>query len=123
MPRFVIQQHDSLDQPTHWDLMFEVGDCLKTFRLASLPNTTGPIDAVHIHDHPVRFLYYQGPVNQGRGQVRIVDSGTYKEIQKDRQIWIVEFSGRFLQGRYQLAHTLGGGWTVQACATREDAQC
>ena len=72
--RFVVQEHET-PKGIHWDLMLEQGDILMTFRLEETPQEANrhPIQAVKIFDHPLRFLSYEGPVQQGTGRVRIID--------------------------------------------------
>jgi hypothetical protein len=82
--RFVIQEHQT-SEGVHWDLMLEQDDVLTTFRLpvgraSALALSCGdarPTRAERIFDHPLRFLWYEGPVQNGTGRVRIVDRGTW----------------------------------------------
>ncbi len=57
--------------------MIESGDKLKTWRLENPPEqlATETTKAVPIFDHDKKFLTYQGPVNNGKGTVEIVDHG------------------------------------------------
>jgi len=87
--RFVIQEHSACGGPegVHWDLMLEsASGGLATFRLQEPPGirlwrTRGglvhAVRAERIVDHPLRFLWYEGPVQNGTGRVRIVDRGTW----------------------------------------------
>jgi hypothetical protein len=78
MPRFAILEHDY--PVLHWDLLLEVGDVLKAWRLAQPP---GPnvdcIEAIELADHRLLYLDYEGPVSGGRGLVKRWDAGTYVE--------------------------------------------
>lgn len=76
--QFVIQQHTTPDG-VHWDLLLEMDDCLWTWRLNTPPAEikNQPIGAERIHDHPLRFLTYEGPVQNNTGRVTIADKGTY----------------------------------------------
>lgn len=78
--QFVIQQHTTPDG-VHWDLMLEMDDCLWTWRLNVPPTEikNKPISAERIHDHPLRFLTYEGPVQNNTGKVKITDKGTYTQ--------------------------------------------
>ena len=78
--QFVIQQHTT-PNGVHWDLMLEMNNCLWTWRLNTPPEkiTNAPVSAERIQDHPLRFLTYQGPVQNGTGQVKITDKGTYTQ--------------------------------------------
>ena len=77
--RFVIQKHSRGDD-VHWDLMLEAGPVLETWRLDKSPQELlrSPAGAEKIFDHPLKFLTYEGPVNQGQSQACIVESGTYR---------------------------------------------
>lgn len=94
MPRFVLLFHDcphDKPRPTHCDLMFEVGESLATWALATLPSdwqaslrdpqltfaSNNLVDAEHLPDHRLSYLDYEGPVSNGRGLVRCLDAGTY----------------------------------------------
>lgn len=78
--QFVIQQHTASDG-IHWDLMLETDGTLWTWRLNTPPAEikSEPIDAERIHDHPLRFLTYEGPVQNNTGHVQIADKGTYTQ--------------------------------------------
>ncbi len=79
--RFVIQEHSACGGPegVHWDLMLESasGGSLTTFRLPAGASDRSVVLAERIFDHPLRFLWYEGPVQNGTGRVRIVDRGTW----------------------------------------------
>ena len=101
--QFVIQQHTAPDG-VHWDLMLEMDDCLWTWRLNVPPDEIKdkPIDAERIHDHPLRFLTYEGPVQNNTGNVTITDKGTYQvKIQKTDRLEIT-FSGQTVSGVFEL---------------------
>ncbi len=74
--RFVIHKH-TRGTDVHWDLMIECGDVLKTWRLGNPPEKLGTekTKATPIFDHDKKFLTYQGPVNNGTGNVELVDEG------------------------------------------------
>lgn len=117
MPRFVVQMHKRQDQPTHWDLMLEKDQVLKTFRMPMAPEFIGDqaAEVILIQDHPLRFLTYQGPVNQGQGQVQIVEAGTYKTINCTTDCWIIKLHGSYIRGRFRLAHSHGDTWHLSNC--------
>ena len=96
--RFVIHEHQKQDDPVHWDLMLEYGETLKTFRLNCAPHDVAnmPCRATPIFDHDTRFLTYEGPVQQGFGQVRQVDRGTYQSISMTPHTWTVSLEGEVL---------------------------
>jgi hypothetical protein len=92
--------------------MLEAGEVLTTFRLAERPEAAlrHPVGATKIFDHPRRFLTYEGPVQQGTGQVRIVDSGTYRSAERDEDRWALTLSGEILRGGFTLTRTEGDAW-------------
>jgi bifunctional non-homologous end joining protein LigD len=114
MPRFVVQRHDRQGQLTHWDLMLEQGDVLKTFRLDRPPVDvlTEAVSAIAIADHPVRFLTYEGSVNQGLGCVQIAERGTYTATLQTQESWDVEMDGAILGGRFLLSHVQAERWRL-----------
>jgi hypothetical protein len=97
--RFVIHKH-TLGNETHWDLMIEQGDVLKTWRLENPPEKLAKekTKATPIFDHDKKFLTYQGPVNNGKGTVEIVDEGTCT-VENDMKI---NFDGRKLKNNFRL---------------------
>jgi len=101
--KFVVQQHTTAAS-VHWDLMLESGDALQTWRLHTNPDkiVNDSVEAVKIFDHPLKFLTYEGPVNEGRGRVQIADVGTYEiTSQTDDQIEI-NLTGRILKGKFTM---------------------
>ena len=111
MERFVVQEHRT-GEGVHWDLMLEVGAVLATFRLAERPEEAleHPVEATKIFDHPLRFLTYEGPVQKGAGQVRLVESGTYECGQRGADRWALTLSGGILSGRFLLVRVQGDAW-------------
>jgi hypothetical protein len=112
--RFVIHKHTQEGQ-THWDLMIEQGDILKTWRLESPPEKLAieKTKATPIFDHDKKFLTYQGPVNNGKGTVEIVDEGICT-IESANEIELkINFEGRILRGNFQLAK-IDNIWFVQS---------
>jgi hypothetical protein len=109
--RFVIQEH-SRSGKAHWDLMLESGNILKTWRLGKPPEHIGnePVNAAKIFDHDLKFLAYEGPVNKGRGNVRIVDEGTFETLQEDKQVIRLYLEGKILSGAFVLKHIERKRW-------------
>ena len=120
LKKFVIQRHERQNEPlrqaqgrsTHWDLMLETGDFLETYRIVKPPEQWGsePIEAVRIFDHPLKFLTYEGPVNKGKGNVKIADHGTYGIVTKSESRLIINFDGIILKGEFTFA---AGGCRVR----------
>ncbi len=114
MPKpFVIQKHSRGDD-VHWDFMLEVDDVLLTWRLNIPPAqiTAHSAQAVRISDHPLRFLTYQGPVQNGAGRVRIVDSGVYRSANETADRIELSLAGRILNGPFVLERAGKAGWRL-----------
>ncbi len=111
--RFVVQEHTTTEG-VHWDLMLEQGEVLWTFRLPESPANAldHPLAATRIFDHALRFLTYEGPVQKGTGQVRIVERGTYRlSDEKDDRI-AVDLQGTALRGSFVLTWKEGATWEL-----------
>ena len=104
LQRFVIHKHTQEGQ-IHWDLMIEQGDSLKTWRLENPPEKLAKekTKATPISDHDKKFLAYQGPVNNGKGNVEIVDEGVCTIESDDENQMKINFEGKILRGIFQLA--------------------
>jgi len=116
--RFVIQEHTT-GPDVHWDLMLESDGVLRkeslglqTYRLDKSPLqlTQNPSGAVKIFDHPMKFLTYEGPVNKGRGSVRIADYGTYEILHQAQDRIELALTGRILNGRFTLTRIDDENW-------------
>jgi hypothetical protein len=102
--KFVIQEHTKAGD-MHWDLMFESGKVLETYRLNLPPKKLSQQEiasAVRIFDHLLKFLTYEGSVNKGKGIVKIVDSGTYQLLSVDEKQWVLQLDGKVLKGKFTL---------------------
>ena len=109
--KFVIQQHTT-GSDVHWDFMLEIGGILQTYRLDKTPQelVRTPASAVKIFDHPLKFLTYEGPVNKGRGSVRIADSGTYEIVHQVDDLIKLNINGKILKGNFTLSRIEGDNW-------------
>lgn len=75
LQRFAILQHD---YPfLHWDLMLQVGNTLKTWRLLSRPTHGEWIAAESLPEHRLEYLDYEGPVSGNRGSVHRIADGNF----------------------------------------------
>lgn len=113
MNHFVIHKHTREGQ-VHWDLMIEAGDKLKTWRLDNPPEklATEKTKATPIFDHDKKFLTYQGPVNNDKGTVEIVDEGNcIIESTIENDIKII-FDGKTVKGSFQL-DKIKDDWFIQ----------
>jgi hypothetical protein len=84
--------------------MLEAGEALETYRLSLPPGqlTQEKCSAEKIFEHPLRFLTYEGPVNQGAGNVEIAERGTFNVICQKPDYTELELAGEILQGRFAL---------------------
>jgi len=110
MPRFVILEHDHPE--LHWDLMLQVGEVLRTWRLRSPP---GPGEgwAESSFDHRLVYLSYEGPVSGNRGTVRRWDGGDFNWIEDGGDRILVLLNGGRLRGVLELSRQPAGGWIVR----------
>jgi hypothetical protein len=100
---FVIQEHSTPDGG-HWDLMLQIEDTLWTWRLHHPPQhiQDTPIPAEKIADHPLRFLSYEGPVQNHIGSVKIADKGNFTLLEQTEKEISFETAGQILKGKFQL---------------------
>ncbi len=114
--KFVVQKHQRESEPTHWDLMLERDGILETYRLTLPPEEWGKeaIEAVKIFDHSLKFLSYEGSVNEGKGRVEIADCGTYCLIKKDETQQQISFASKLLKRDYRLCLIEGNRWELRS---------
>jgi hypothetical protein len=142
MLRFVVLYHEcpaGYERTSHWDLMLESGDKLRTWALATLPASWGPaklrtevthparyassgdlVGAQQLGEHRLAYLEYEGPLTGNRGSVARIDAGEYKGIVESPSEWQVELSGSLLKGRMTLRRTEpdSNEWTLSCEADR-----
>ena len=101
--RFVVHKH-SRGKQLHWDLMLQAGQVLETYRLQLPPEQLRRYGCIarRIFDHPLKFLSYEGSVNNGQGTVEIVDSGTYEILSQDEEKIELQFNGSILTSKFEL---------------------
>lgn len=79
MRQFVILRHTmpaDAGRPSHWDLMFELGESgLSTWAVNEPPDKVGDQLAAQLSDHRVFYLDYEGPIPLNRGEVARWDRG------------------------------------------------
>src|SRR5947207_11677627 len=76
MPRFVILLHETpagYSRKTHFDLMLEAGDSLRTWALDALPAPGETALAERLPDHRPIYLDYEGQLGGDRGGVSRFD--------------------------------------------------
>jgi bifunctional non-homologous end joining protein LigD len=108
---FVVQKHTKAAH-VHWDLMFQAGNVLQTYRLELPPEKLArqTNTAIKIFDHPLKFLTYEGSVNNNTGNVQIADKGTYQLLVKNDQTWQLLLNGKILKGNFTLKYVAGDCW-------------
>ncbi|XZE51885.1 hypothetical protein SH139x_003551 [Planctomycetaceae bacterium SH139] len=63
---------------SHYDLMFEVGDSLRTWATSNWPLPIGKaLPATELAPHRRHYLDYEGPISANRGTVQRVAAGRY----------------------------------------------
>jgi len=129
MPRFVLLYHDcppEHERPSHWDLMLEVGDVLRTWAIPRLPfgweaarartaeafpacvlaSSETRVMATPLADHRIAYLHEQGPLTGNRGEVRRIDAGTYQTVAQESRLWQVALYGEVIQGTITLQESV-----------------
>lgn len=110
--QFVVAEHTAAGR-VHWDLMLEHEGVLWTWRLDIHPAVIhGPASAKRIFDHPLKFLTYEGPVQNGTGSVSITDKGGLRFQQLEPETITVELDGNILKGCFTLEQTDAPQWTL-----------
>jgi hypothetical protein len=110
MARFVILEHDH--PCLHWDLMLEVGQALRTWRLASPPVPGRAIPAKALGAHRLLYLDYEGPVSGNRGHVVRWDSGQCHWQADTADRVAVELAGARVRGVLVVSRLEGGEWSA-----------
>ena len=101
---FVIHLHRG-HGPSHYDLMLLYGEALACWRLDESPAKLPVgrcLSAQKLPDHRAAYLTYEGPVSGRRGEVTIVDRGTYDLLTDSPDRWEARFNGQEMAGRYEL---------------------
>ena len=111
--RFVIHEHHR-GADVHWDLMLQSGQVLHTWRLPIPPDAISdqPVEAVRIFDHPVRFLIYEGPVQNNTGHVFRIDAGTFIVSRETPDQIELTFGGTIITGRFALVLVGRNLWSL-----------
>ncbi len=105
MSRFVILRHTfprEHPRESHWDVMLQDDDLLLTWEVQEQPRTGITLAARRLPDHRLEYLRYEGPVSDGRGEVRRWDEGTYRALQWTDGRLQVDLAGEKLRGWLRL---------------------
>ncbi len=114
--RFVVQQHAA--RRNHYDFRLEWGGVLKSWAVPKGPSPN-PADkrlAVHVEDHPVDYVNFEGvipPDNYGAGAVIVWDRGQWVALNDiaagfDKGKLLFELRGHKLRGKWTLVKTKRG---------------
>ncbi len=106
MPRYVILHHEmptASQRATHWDLMLEWGDVLRTWELPREPAVPLACQAARLADHRKDYLEYEGPVSNDRGTVTRWDEGNYHVDHEQPGRLVVTLAGQRLGGGVRLS--------------------
>jgi hypothetical protein len=106
MPRFVLLWHETpagYSRPSHFDLMLEEEDHLRTWALDALPRVDAATEAAKLANHRPHYLDFEGEIGGARGLVRRVDHGTYEVIADAPERLVVRIAGAQLRGELTLA--------------------
>jgi hypothetical protein len=112
----VIQEHSTPDGG-HWDMMLQIEDTLWTWRLHHPPQhiQDTPIPAEKIADHPLRFLSYEGPVQNNTGSVKIIDKGHLLCLDVHENKCYFTCHGNIISGTYLLHRQEQNKWLLKVC--------
>jgi hypothetical protein len=125
MPRFVLLYHEcplGYERPSHWDLMLESGDALRSWVLPQLPcachkahaitlalqeacpplSRKNIVPADQLADHRLAYLDLEGPLSGERGHIQRIDAGTFTTHSESTDSLEVILSGSVLRGRVSL---------------------
>ena len=95
--------------------MLEHECILWTWRINSSPDQikSTPLEAERIADHALKFLSYEGPVQNATGTVLITDKGDLhlQSIETDQIVF--QLDGTILRGMFILRLKQGNFWTFQ----------
>lgn len=102
----------------HYDLMLSKGDVLATWQLRESPVGIPVGESIltsRLSDHRAAYLTYQGPVSRGRGEVAMLDRGSYELLSEQPARWEFRLDGTKISGRYELVREGGseGAWTLR----------
>jgi DNA ligase D-like protein (predicted 3'-phosphoesterase) len=105
LPRFVIHEHFAAHH--HFDLRLEKDGVLKSWAVPrGLPDT--PKDrrlAIGTEDHEISYINFEGRIPEhyyGAGDVKIADTGTYRQIAWSEDKVEVFLEGQRFKGTYIL---------------------
>lgn len=114
-PRFAVLRH-AVPGADHWDLMFEDGGALATWRSPQRLADIGerPVQIERIGDHRLAYLQYEGPVSRNRGHVSRDERGTFAWLERQATGWRIQVRGERTRGSFALeAGPQVDVWTIR----------
>ena len=105
MPRFIVLHHQfppGHQRATHWDLLLERGEVLRSWALESPPQVGRTTAATDLADHRRLYLDYEGPISGDRGSVTQWAAGTYELLSETADEWAIRLEGPQLAGTARL---------------------
>jgi DNA ligase D-like protein (predicted 3'-phosphoesterase) len=104
-PIFVIQKHNATH--LHYDFRIEINRVLKSWAIPkNIPKTSNIKRlAVLTENHPLKYAKFEGEIpegNYGAGSVKIIDSGNFENIKKDKNGKIIPISKCFKLGQIEI---------------------
>ena len=114
MSEFVIQQHQQ-EQQVHWYLMLKKGSSLATWQVFNPPSEWPQknLECRHIFNHRLKYLTYQGPLNDNREHVQIIAAGQYQPVEITENCWRVTLISDKINGQLELQHQKQDQWLMQ----------
>ena len=123
MAQYVILYHQCPaggPRASHWDLMLQRGEALRTWALPENPADHDEMTCEALAEHRLEYLTYEGAISGGRGQVTRWDQGTYTIVEEgDGRIELV-LAGVRLRGPVTLTRTpdSAGRWQFRSYSVR-----
>lgn len=118
MPRYVILWHQKPPgsrRISHWDLMLETRESLRTWALIERPRVGAVMPCEALEDHRTAYLDYEGAVSRNRGSVAQWDQGTFDWLLEMDQLILVTLRGAKLSCNAEF--TVGRGqWSLRLLA-------
>jgi hypothetical protein len=105
VPRFVILRHEMPAgdaRGSHWDLMLECGESLRTWALDELPSDAAASNCRALADHRLAYLDYEGPISGNRGAVTRYDRGEFEIASETAERICLALRGDRLRGSLTL---------------------
>jgi hypothetical protein len=93
--------------------MLEDGAALLTWRLETLPVAGGePVAAARLGDHRLAYLDYEGPLSDNRGDVRRIDAGKFRWVERSESRLRIVLRGAALMGELVVESGDNGLWQL-----------